>query len=641
MEDEILSSEDQKVIPTSTVEEISTEHAEDGSVKVEQQYVLPFRHTLQKDQQLAIELTAENGEKYLYILSDGIPDDKTMVTADITTVNEQFSSGVALVENVDKNKELEKLKQIEDRSCGTMTEELYMEPKQDDIQIKQNDAILLSNIKQKSQVQKATPNFAPKQIAISNANALLCVEDTTQCVVEKKKHRWISTSTDRSEKEVKDLTEPEINIMNEMKIMPINTCQDTKKLHGKGDVNNMKHIDHEYFNKKIKTDILGNENQEKHQNGQKTEQTDKQIIDNNETNGKTEKTDNMLQLDNVDDEICKEILASIGMTGDKKETDHSKVDNKQIKFKFQYERPRTRIMTRNDTSKENKMKQGTKNTHGKKKKFECKICEKVYDHNHTLQEHLKNHQDESYPCDFCGKCFNSQKKLSNHIKRHSTEQPHLCDICGQAFRVKETLQNHMYTHSDSVEKPYKCEECGIAFIRKHYLIRHATCHTGEKPFSCDECDKKFRTKGDLQRHERLHGEKPEVIQFKCKICGKRYCAQSGLLRHERAHKGEKPHKCDICSKTFSMPGDLKRHVKIHFGGDYLPCNLCGKVLTSRVGFKRHQRMHSGEKPYECDVCHNKFIDQWGLMKHQRLHTFGTCIKSEESTTVYEVWNLKQ
>jgi uncharacterized protein YegL len=60
--------------------------------------------------------TAENGEKYLYILSDGIPDDKTMVTADITTVNEQFSSGVALVENVDKNKELEKLKQIEDRS---------------------------------------------------------------------------------------------------------------------------------------------------------------------------------------------------------------------------------------------------------------------------------------------------------------------------------------------------------------------------------------------------------------------------------------------------------------------------------------------------------------------------------------------
>jgi hypothetical protein len=64
-----------------------------------------------------------------------------------------------------------------------------MEPKQDDIQIKQNDAILLSNIKQKSQVQKATPNFAPKQIAINNANALLCVEDTTQCVVEKKKHR--------------------------------------------------------------------------------------------------------------------------------------------------------------------------------------------------------------------------------------------------------------------------------------------------------------------------------------------------------------------------------------------------------------------------------------------------------------------
>jgi flagellar biosynthesis protein FliQ len=47
-----------------------------------------------------------------------------------------------------------------------------MEPKQDDIQIKQNDAILLSNIKQKSQVQKATPNFAPKQIAINNANYL-------------------------------------------------------------------------------------------------------------------------------------------------------------------------------------------------------------------------------------------------------------------------------------------------------------------------------------------------------------------------------------------------------------------------------------------------------------------------------------
>lgn len=229
MEDGILSSEDQKVIPSSTVEESSTEHAEDGLIKVDQQYVLPFRHTLQKDQQLAIELTAENGEKYLYILSDGIPDEKTMVTADISTVNdEQLSSGVALVENVDQNKELEKLKQIEDRSCGTMTEELYMEPKQDDIQIKQNDAILPSNIKQKSQVQKLTQNFALKRNAINNGNAL-CVEDTTQCVVEKKKHRLISISTGQFEKEAKDLKEPEINIMNEMKIMPINTCQDTKK----------------------------------------------------------------------------------------------------------------------------------------------------------------------------------------------------------------------------------------------------------------------------------------------------------------------------------------------------------------------------------------------------------------------------
>ncbi|XP_052061449.1 zinc finger protein 852-like [Mytilus californianus] len=639
----------------------------DGIIdNVEHQFVLPMGQTIQEDQvqQLAIELTSDNGVKYLYILTDGTSEQKVssvenIVSTESITFQNHPDEQLELQEdicsqqsnnavNIEKD---EKLKQIEDRSCGTMTEDDYLEPEQT-VPVSKETAVIPPTVKLPKIIFKTsgpkdlvsepilsetviTPltvlsgTYSPKAVSPEvtiNKSAMSEVTERSNVINSQK-----ALENDQIRKEVQDengqinieksteqekeihsgqLLEEEINIMNEMKMVPL-----TKVLVHKFYKNKVSKIipeqnDNGSKNEKKMKESAEEMSEDDSENISSMEESDSDV-DQSITEEEINRMETALKLD---DETCKEILASLEMVEDNKEK--SNEDGGTQKTKALYERPKTRNSTKNSI-KENLMNKGPEDK--KPKPFACKICSKVYTYIHTLQEHMKNHENESYQCEKCDKTFKTPKKLASHIKRHSTKQPHLCEICGKSFRIKETYQNHLYTHSENAEKPYKCDVCGISFIKKTYLIRHSTCHTGVKPFKCDDCQMKFRTKGDLQRHERVHGEKPGVKQFKCEICNRRYCAESGLIRHERSHKGEKPHKCDICSKAFSMPGDLKRHVKTHYGGDYLPCEICNKVLTSSVGLKRHLRMHSGEKPYECSICGNKFVDQWGLMKHKKSH----------------------
>ncbi|XP_063441733.1 zinc finger protein 286A-like [Mytilus trossulus] len=668
---------DNNSIPLENQQQITIDGIIDN---VEHQFVLPVGQTIQEDQvqQLAIELTSDNGVKYLYILTDGTSEQKissveSIVSAESITLQKitdeqpelqedvcsQQSDNVVII-NTEKD---EKLKQIEDRSCGTMTEDDFLEPEPEQtvkvpvsktvkVPVSRETVVLPPTIKlpkvifTASEIKDVVSEPKPSVIApltvlsgIENPKDLsseVNVDKTTMSEVTERSHVVNSQKTlenDKIRKEVQDengqinikksaepekeisngeLLEEEINIMNEMKMVPLTKVLVHKFSKNKTSKNITEQNDNGDSKSENKMDESALETSEDdYDNISSMEESDSDV-DQSITEEEINQMETALKLD---DETCKEILASLEMVEDNKEKSDGGSQNKPKGLPV-YERPKTRNSTKNSL-KENLTDKSTVDK--KPKTYGCIICSKVYSNRNTLQEHMKNHKNKSYQCEKCDKTFQTQKKLASHVKRHSTKQPHLCEVCGKSFRIKETYENHLYTHSENAEKPFKCDVCGISFIKNTYLIRHSTCHTGVKPFKCQECDMKFRTKGDLQRHERVHGEKPGVKQFKCEICNKRYCAESGLIRHERSHKGEKPHKCDICSKAFSMPGDLKRHVKTHYGGDYLPCEICNKVLTSSVGLKRHLRMHSGEKPYKCTICGNKFVDQWGLMKHKKSH----------------------
>ncbi|XP_076113052.1 uncharacterized protein LOC143080857 isoform X2 [Mytilus galloprovincialis] len=671
---------DNNSIPLENQQQITIDGIIDN---VEHQFVIPVGQTIQEDQvqQLAIELTSDNGVKYLYILTDGTSEQKissveNIVNAEsitlqkITEEQPELQEDVCLQQSdivVINTEQDEKLKQIEDRSCGTMTEDDYLEPEPEHTvkllvsketfvvphtvtlpKVVPHTVTLPKVVFTASEPKDVVSEPIPSETVITPLTVLYGIKnpkDVSQEVTVDK--TAISEVTERSNvingqkvlenaeirKEVQDengqinieksaepekeisngeLLEEEINIMNEMKMVPLTKVLVSKFYKNKTGKNVTEQTDNGDSKSENKMDESALETSEDdYDNISSMEESDSDV-DQSITEEEINRMETALKLD---DETCKEILASLEMVEDNKEKSDGGSQNK-IKGLPVYERPKTRNSTKNSI-KENLMNKSTGDK--KPKTFACKICSKVYSYRNTLQEHMKNHKNESYQCEKCDKTFQTPKKLASHVKRHSTKQPHLCEVCGKSFRIKETYENHLYTHSKNTEKPFKCDVCGISFIKNTYLMRHSTCHTGVKPFKCEECEMKFRTKGDLQRHERVHGEKPGVKQFKCEICNKRYCAESGLIRHERSHKGEKPHKCDICSKAFSMPGDLKRHVKTHYGGDYLPCEICNKVLTSSVGLKRHLRMHSGEKPYKCTICGNKFVDQWGLMKHKKSH----------------------
>ncbi|XP_059622004.1 zinc finger protein OZF-like [Phlebotomus argentipes] len=256
----------------------------------------------------------------------------------------------------------------------------------------------------------------------------------------------------------------------------------------------------------------------------------------------------------------------------------------------------------------------------KKKSKACSVCQKTFQNNFKLSEHILRHSDpKPYKCSFegCSKGFQSKIGRAQHEATHKGVFLLTCDKCGKGFQCQSYLTVHQRVHSDF--KPFACATCGMRFKAKATLVNHENRHMGIQPFKCSICQKGFVTKALCQAHENTHTSEGNQ-KYPCTVCRKMFVCKSYLKVHMRIHTNDRPFECEVCGKKFLTNIDLKSHQQVHTKEKKHFCEICGKNFSRKDTLNVHRRTHSGERPYKCLYCDDTFTKSSIRNVHMKLHT---------------------
>ena len=121
-------------------------------------------------------------------------------------------------------------------------------------------------------------------------------------------------------------------------------------------------------------------------------------------------------------------------------------------------------------TRKNNLTEHIKQKHSEAKKaHECHVCGAGFMRRYTRDNHmLSKHSDDDtvknsglrrkpitlkFACNFCDKRFEANCWLQNHLLTHSGEKPHVCELCHKSFALKSNLLQHQKTHTDSRPVP--------------------------------------------------------------------------------------------------------------------------------------------------------------------------------------------
>ncbi|KAL7049161.1 hypothetical protein ACKWTF_003617 [Chironomus riparius] len=256
--------------------------------------------------------------------------------------------------------------------------------------------------------------------------------------------------------------------------------------------------------------------------------------------------------------------------------------------------------------------------------FSCHICNEEFKSFFGLYSHVRKIHDSipQVQCS-CGEILHSRMQINSHKKLHSLDNSYKCHMCDKVYSHHQSLQNHVKkTHAEQECKAFICSRCSREFDSERKLKLHEQVHLPDDrklihPCPFIECDKKFSKSVNVQAHiKSVHiKERP----FLCSHCGKNFSTKGALKEHQIIHNDEYPHECKFCKKKFKNLPRLKTHEDIHSTTQYI-CNVCGISLNTKRTLKMHMVIHSDQKRFKCEFCQTSFKRSKALKNHLILHS---------------------
>ena len=113
----------------------------------------------------------------------------------------------------------------------------------------------------------------------------------------------------------------------------------------------------------------------------------------------------------------------------------------------------------------------------------------------------RSEDNKEFKCGPCGKILHDKGSLNRHMQHHTGNYKHICHKCQKGFNENRHLKDHLRMHEG---KFYCCEYCTKRFRGIDSLKRHLPVHTGKYPFYCGTCNQGFNLRAKLEKHENQH-----------------------------------------------------------------------------------------------------------------------------------------
>lgn len=254
--------------------------------------------------------------------------------------------------------------------------------------------------------------------------------------------------------------------------------------------------------------------------------------------------------------------------------------------------------------------------HNELNELQCLFCDHVDCSKQALENHVKNHFQESKMNSRDKSKARQQKFLKNRMKMCTKLM--CCRKCKQNLDCVEVAVEHCLKHKPTNVKFYPCVLC-VNGIGKSKLKEHMSMHyplTSKSILSCDICNNLYPDEKTLKYHRCS-----KLRKFKCSQCKQGFKSEDRLKFHEDFHRTKSTF-CDICKKDFKFESRIYLHFAgVHNGIREKPycCDVCGKTFTWLTLLNSHKRTHTNERPFKCTKCDARFCNKYSLDGHMPSH----------------------